>query len=160
MVRRNARTRLPEITPHHIRVLRRGSALLPMAAAGFYLPDGTLDMAAVQAAWEELSDELLPEFIADHPGTRPAAWWLFDAPEPQRRLLYGHDPDGESRPEWTRRLRFGRPAVFGKSDFADPPCFESQAAYLDRHGLLTDAERDVLGFDYDREEAPLAAWMQ
>lgn len=30
------------------------------------------------AAWEQYREELLPEFIAKHPGHRPFAWWLLD----------------------------------------------------------------------------------
>ena len=32
-------------------------------------------------------------------------------------------------------------------DPADPPVFESQAAYLDRHKLLTEVERECLPAD-------------
>lgn len=40
-------------------------------------------MAARRAAWRKFKAALLREWIAERPGTRPAAWWLFDAPEPR-----------------------------------------------------------------------------
>ena len=33
----------------------------------------------LQQAWKRRRDELLPAFIAENPGTRPWAWWAFDA---------------------------------------------------------------------------------
>ena len=57
--------------------------------------------------WDALRDEVVADWIAEHPGTRPARWWGYDAPD-------------------------------------DPPVFESEAAYLDRLGLLTEGERDYL----------------
>lgn len=37
----------------------------------------------VLKAWRELRDELLPQWIKDHPGSRPWAWWKIDAPGPR-----------------------------------------------------------------------------
>ena len=36
--------------------------------------------AAMRQVWLELRDELLAAWIAERPGTRPYAWWLFDEP--------------------------------------------------------------------------------
>ncbi|MCC6228523.1 MAG: hypothetical protein IT432_04775 [Phycisphaerales bacterium] len=49
-------------------------------------PHRPLDLDLARRAWEELRDELLPEFIREHPLTRPWAWWRFDAPEPRSPL--------------------------------------------------------------------------
>ena len=47
--------------------------------------DGTVDLgddtAAWSEVWAELEGELLPQFIVENPGRRPAAWWLFSAPD-------------------------------------------------------------------------------
>jgi len=40
-----------------------------------------VDMELVRHCWAEHRDELLPKFVADHPGRRPWAWWQFDAPD-------------------------------------------------------------------------------
>jgi hypothetical protein len=36
--------------------------------------------------WRAARAEILVDWIAEHPGTRPWAWWRFDATEPRRRL--------------------------------------------------------------------------
>lgn len=101
--------------------------------------------------WNANRAELLAEWITDRPGSRPWAWWKWDAPEPRRRRL-----GGTGRP-WASSLSFGLPtywrragemetllAAFEPIDPADPPTFESQAAYLDRLGLLVEGERERL----------------
>jgi len=40
----------------------------------------------MRKGWKVLRGELLPKWIAEHPGTRPYAWWVFDAPERRRRI--------------------------------------------------------------------------
>jgi len=47
------------------------------------------DSSSARRVWREYRAELLPEFVVEHPGTRPHAWWRFDAPEPSRRRLGG-----------------------------------------------------------------------
>jgi hypothetical protein len=42
-----------------------------------------LNLDLAREAWNELRAELLPEFIASKPFSRPWAWWQFDAPEPR-----------------------------------------------------------------------------
>ena len=37
-----------------------------------------LTCEAARAAWAELRDELLPQFIEANPGRRPAAWWYYE----------------------------------------------------------------------------------
>lgn len=83
-------------------------------AALFYASDGLwgdeddLDLSSLdyrypavrpeecRAAWNALRDDVLIEWVKQHPGTRPLWWWLFDAPEPQRRRLGGiGDPSHE-----------------------------------------------------------------
>lgn len=89
----------------------------------------------------------------------PFAWWLFDAPEPRRRTGGMGTPKHEVlayRPSYS----WGMPDYWIEAweityysnrksetfqaeayDPNDPPTFESDAAYLGRHGLLTAAER-------------------
>lgn len=75
--------------------------------------------AELMAAWLEVRDTFLPQYIATNPGFRPWAWWEFDAPEPRRQV------SGRRRKNY-RNV---------------PNCnLESQREYLTRHGLLTEAE--------------------
>jgi hypothetical protein len=149
-----------------------------------------------RAVWTEVRAELLSEWITDAPGTRPWAWWEFDAPRWRRsewprgmqRSWHTDDAWGEPRERlggvgtpcylclgYVPHFRFGIPVSWvqpwavayyngrardvhgrpqlGTTDFPegsfphdaidplDPPHFESQAAYLDRHLLLTATER-------------------
>lgn len=96
----------------------------------------------MQQAWNDLRDDLLPEWIAEKPGTRPWAWWRFDAPEGRQRV------DGKSnqcsgnsdRLSKHYRLRWGQ-AAFPTSYNAR---YETETAYLDRLDLLTKEEREAL----------------
>lgn len=145
----------------------------------------------LQAWWADLRETLIDSWVATWPGTRPFAWWLFDAPrwtehaghkrpeaEPRRRT-------GGTGSEFGSNYHRGLPTSFidakladyyngravdmhGKpigQEFAshptgavaidpnDPPRFESEAAYLERHGLLTAAERQQLTDDDFADEA-------
>ncbi len=139
---------------------------------------GTLSL---HDAWEQVGDSILETWIREKPGTRPAAWWSLDAPEPARRrlggtgdrlseclahgagLAYGIPSEG-----WLTRARIalyhGRLAIVLRNRVAgrdaipvdpdDPPTFEAESVYLARHGLLTPAERklyDAGGLDTEPE---------
>ena len=45
------------------------------------------DKAVIQADWTRVRDELLQAWIGERPGTRPWAWWQFDAPRWARHDL-------------------------------------------------------------------------
>lgn len=47
------------------------------------------------AMWDEVRDQELPRWIKDRPGSRPYAWWCFDAPEPR--------PESESEAAYLAR---------------------------------------------------------
>lgn len=142
--------------------------------------------SGLASLWSELRESVLDRWIRTCPGTRPFAWWQFDAPpalvtghagpfpgrEPRRRLGGTGTPNFEvlNSAPW---FWFGLPVMFvqpwmveyyngrardvnGKpietkyrdGDFTgraidprNPPRFESQADYLERHGLLTRGER-------------------
>ena len=123
----------------------------------FFLPEGnwkrrgSFNWKTIRAAWTELRDELVSEFnVAGH---RAWAWWIFDSPEPRRRVIRGYsavdDPEGS---QLTKILNFGRYYSCGWEEINFPPVWESSEAFLDRHGLLSDDEREVLGDDFPREE--------
>jgi hypothetical protein len=112
---------------------------------------------------ERYGDQFLAEYIADHPGQRPHWWWAFnvlDNGQPLRRqriggvgVTHGDDHFSYGIPTgWVTRMDQteertwpGKPFHPGPAvDPANPPIFESQAAYLDRHGLLMAGERKRL----------------
>ena len=85
----------------------------------------------METAWSELRDELLPTWVEQHPGTRPYAWWRFEAPEPRRQVSSG--PESLGPATW-----FGCPSSF--RGMPHDGMFETEAEYLERLGLLTPVE--------------------
>lgn len=79
-------------------------------------PETDEGMAEIRRIWRDCRESFIARWIDKHPGTRPWAWWQFDAPDEPLRVV------GE---------RHGMKQ------------HEPQADYLDRHGLLTEAERTV-----------------
>lgn len=45
---------------------------------------GNLDR--LRKLWRKVGREITADFIREHPGQRPCAWWVCAAPEPRRRL--------------------------------------------------------------------------
>ncbi|MFZ5448161.1 MAG: hypothetical protein ACOZFS_05940 [Thermodesulfobacteriota bacterium] len=89
--------------------------------------------------WKEVEAKLLPGWIREHPGTRPFGWWAEEAPE--ARLQVG---GGECTPNPMYEAH-GLPIPgHWNGDPGDPPLYESQAAYLQRLGLLTPLEKKWL----------------
>lgn len=110
--------------------------------------DDDIDTNEAFASWMELRGELLPSFIAMHPGRRPWAWWAFDASEPRRQLTPGPKCWGPAN------SFFGIPS---KSNAPLPPgMFESELAYLERMNLLDPSEAAVLDQLKAKEAATLA----
>ena len=147
--------------------------------------------------WSRHRDVILSAWVAAHPGTRPAAWWQFDAPRatslpgraasavasgrvpaPRRRRGGVGTPNHEVlnfAPElpcgiavsyvdaWDVAFYNGRAkdvdgnpigTKYSAGDFIaeafdpdDPPRFESEAAYLERHRLFAPGEHDRLPAD-------------
>lgn len=118
-----------------------------------------LDPDPVKTEWSISRKKILKSWIGAHPGTRPYAWWCFEAPDARRRVGGTGTPKHEVL-QYAAAYMFGIPRYWitqqdteipGRFGFKgnpvdsnNPPLFESQAAYLDRHGLLTELERKML----------------
>jgi hypothetical protein len=147
--------------------------------------------AALVRWWRASCDEIVRDWIAAHPGTRPHGWWEFDSPEPQRCRLGGIGTPAHECLAHAPLFRFGLPLAWvdrfsaeyytgrardihgnrigtayanraepfqGRAiDPQDPPRYESEAAFLDRHGLLSAAERMALPADALKPEVILPA---
>jgi len=131
-------------------------------------PDGNgfccfvLDRAEnVRSLWEGHREEILARWISEKPGTRPSLWWVFDAPrQPQGKYpgewIDGRLPEPRKRKGgsgiatferydgYCREFMLAMPAHWEEFSEENPPLYESQAAYLDRFGLVTPAERKKL----------------
>ena len=154
------RQRIDEYTDEHRKFLRDGGIAWVTQVPGFGRP-GTVnaaigvrdaDIDAVREAWSILGAEVTAEFIAENPGRRGYWWWVFDAPEPRRRQLAGGVlyVDRHDTPKASRKFSFGIPCVW--AGVSEPVVFETEAAYLARHDLLTVDERIALGDDYPQTE--------
>jgi hypothetical protein len=128
----------------------------------------------VREAWGKVRGAIMKSWIAAHPCSRPWPWWVYNAPEPRRRLggtgdtfdddyemsdctegipdnwVTPHDIEvynGTWRDVRGNLIDIGfKPGDFTKVtiDEKDPPRFESEASYLQRLGLLTPAETKYL----------------
>ena len=93
---------------------------------------------------------MLPDWIAENPGTRPWAWWKFDAPERRKRIDGPCHPfDNPERIErvstngtelWDNNLSLGKPSILVVEDCFDAK-YETQLDYLKRLDLLIPAEK-------------------
>ncbi len=109
--------------------------------------------------WRAAREEILADWIRDYAGSRPWAWWKYDAPAP--RLRVGGKGSLIPANDCSDNLRFGIPrrsafvcdrllAAWNKLDCAsreyqvydenDPPAFESEASFLKRHRLFLPGE--------------------
>src|ERR1019366_9844751 len=128
------------------------------------------DGEGLREVWNRARGECLGAWLKDHSGTRPAVWWRFDAPrlpfgtwpgcfwdgrlQEPRKQISGAGCDASAISAYMPTFELGLPSCWAAFEEADPPVFESQAAYLRRHGLLTPHEVRVLtAADYERTEA-------
>lgn len=128
------------------------------------------DGERLREVWDRARGDVLRVWLKDHPGTRPGLWWRFDAPrlpfgtwpgcfwdgrlQEPRKQLGGTGCDASLISAYMPSYESGLPTAWAGYEAADPPVFESQAAYLSRHGLLTASEKRVLiAADYERTEA-------
>jgi hypothetical protein len=79
----------------------------------------------LRTAWRAHVDEIVATWAAEHPGSRPSCWWRWDAPEPRKIVAWP-----ETAPDADAELV----TMF----------IESEAAFLERHGLLLDGEAALL----------------
>ena len=111
--------------------------------------DVVLERARHAAMWAEHREAFLAEWISTHARSRPFCWWKYSALAP-RRVVRGAEllmpvraPDDW---EWVWRENFGIQAFVQcrPSGYVGLPLVEAQGEYLDRLGLLTQAERAAL----------------
>lgn len=107
------------------------------------------DAPAMKAAWVGLEGTILPIWVQYRPGTRPAAWWLFAAPERRQRIDGKPHPfDNPERAAKIERvgyvgdmnqLCFGKPNFLIVRDDFDAR-YETEADFLARLNLLREGE--------------------
>jgi hypothetical protein len=101
---------------------------------GFTLLAGFVDRDMMEDAWQAHRPRLLREYIAQKPGRRPLAWWLFEGVP-----RYGERPViREVRPEYLEREREQTHGLLHTHTHL--PIQEPEADFLRRHGVLSRAE--------------------
>jgi Rad3-related DNA helicase len=96
-----------------------------------------------QQAWKELQKEIMEQWLTEHPGTRPWAWWRFDLPAGTRRQrINGLHPHDDPSYSLEKKLWYGLPQYQRPCDLMG--LYESEASFLKRLSLLTTAELKVL----------------
>src|SRR4051794_23886652 len=90
-VLRKAKRRSAGYNDQHVYQLQTGFDLFGLAFGNEGSYGDAFDDAAAREAWEIMRDKIMAEWIREQPGTRPWAWWRFDAPAPARReCVDGH----------------------------------------------------------------------
>lgn len=92
----------------------------------------------VHSAWRVYRGEHLARYVETHPGRRPWAWWMWDAPHDRRVLNEPIEPDHYVRAQSRRR---GGVVLVGNGRGELVPWLESEAEYLTRHKLWLPGER-------------------
>lgn len=125
--RKSQASALADLTDDLRRELEKGRAFF----------EGFPDRESMETCWNQVRDELLPIWIAEHPGYRPFAWWLFDH-QKERPILAPWATD-----EFIARHRAQSNYGF---IFGDVWCgchlMQNETAYLHENGLLEPGEFD------------------
>jgi hypothetical protein len=105
--------------------------------------------------WQHHGADITEQWAEDRPGTRPRCWWAFTAPRapatpalPLKRVQTGGsgvpmDYTGQHPGNFPHLVvRFGLPTEWAREPSRGAPAiFESEAAYLLRHGLFLPGEQ-------------------
>jgi hypothetical protein len=97
-----------------------------------------------QAAWNELRETILSDWLQRHPDARPWAWWRYDLPAGERRERTdgGRHPFDDPEFDLPRELHYGKPRFRRSQDMEAQ--FETRREFLERLQLLQPSERRLL----------------
>lgn len=97
---------------------------------------------AIKALWLAHADELTFEYAEYWPGLRPELWWKYSAPG-HRRKTGGSGDDAHVAMAYAPTYSDGVCLQVNVNP-ADPPRFQSEAAYLREHDLLFPGELELI----------------
>lgn len=109
---------------------------------GYWMIEGFETREEFEAAWDYHGERLLAEWVEEHPGSRPFAWWLIDHGK-ERPVIDGR-PTAQQFAAACREDIGGRVTFGFLHMHTEPPLQEDETDYLDRLQLLTDTERAAL----------------
>ncbi len=138
---------ITELTFDHRYELLHGC---PMLTSGGFQGDRD----AFIRAWELHGERLTAEYIAENPGRRPFACWVLEHKKERPIIIRDYDPGDLKQWEQLERETYGGGLTGGNAfGFLHSQCYggrsfgpfqEEECDYLERHGLLTAAEREAL----------------
>lgn len=128
---------------------------------GEYVRSGSDCADKLQQLWRDVESDVLDSYIAKFPGYRPRVWWWYSAPrmasgqwlrcfwdgrlpEPRLQVSGNGSTPWDAGFAYVPCFEYGIPKLWVGFDPKNRPCFESQAAYLRRHNLLTQEEKRTL----------------
>lgn len=121
-------------TDEHRLVLQHGSDYFEVFGS-----DSQQAHTLKRKAWLELGKEILQDWIAEHPGSRPWGWWEFQTPQGGRReCLSGTHPHDDPQNDLPRESHFGTPRYLRPEDMEAQ--FETQREFLERLQQLRPSE--------------------
>lgn len=142
MPRSRANPEIPDVVTEFLKTGQEPESDHPDALNLFLLRNP--ESEELEKLWKEAKGDIMASWKRSKPGTRPFAFWLFDAPEPRRRIGGKGIADFEHYPAIWPCLKWGLPQYWHNFNESDPPKFESEASYLRRHGLLFKSEEKRL----------------
>jgi hypothetical protein len=98
--------------------------------------------ASHEHAWRAIEHDAVDAWIERYPGSRPASWWYWSAPELRRVVGAFTVLENPRERCQSSGVPFLRP-----DNWSDPPEVETQAAYLSRLALWRDGERERVSDD-------------
>lgn len=118
----------------------------------FFADEGFDSKEAMADCWNKYRQVILSVWIQHYPGTRPLAWWAFDALEPRMRIDAQPHPftDPHQAGPDLYDLTYGRPRFTRTAEDLAAE-YESQANYLDRLKLMDKTERKA-GLEQDLDD--------
>ena len=81
LLRRKARTRIPDLAPWQWRWVRAESVEPLEEDVNPFCIFGLDDVSEAKPVWGAARDIVLGEWAETHPGVLPPLWWLVDAPD-------------------------------------------------------------------------------
>jgi len=128
-------SRLGLLDKNWLQELKSGSPFFRDSAS-----NGNTDL--LRRVWERVRDEFLPQYIAEHPGERTFCWWCFD--HKRERPIIGAEHFPEFDRSQNEKHGFLDTETYTVVDGHLTPLQEPKRDYLERLGLLTDAERSAM----------------
>ena len=114
---------------------------------GFHFFGGFSDKTTFLEAWQIHGAWITEKWIVERPGTRPFGWWLARGEERPIVNRFMSDEAIQLKRDDPEHFGFLHSHIFGGRGML--PLQEDETDYLERHGLLTEADIEALEVEGD-----------